>query len=434
MSFFITHKSERGTLCRTETLDGRECLVFPVVMMVEGVHCGSGGASFYSAEELGKTPGAWNMKPVVVRHPEQEGTPISACSKDILEKQSVGVLLNTSFEDGKLKSEAWLYTDKANKVQPGIIASLKGGKMMEVSIGHFSEDIATSGQWNGETYEKVAINIKPDHLALLPTERGACSVMDGAGIPRINCDMRTCVDLSHEDLRSFLYDRLQGEGIPSQGLWIEAVFDGYFVYYMPETSKYFKREYTVSNGEVSLGTTVTEVVRQIEYVTAKEINTMKEQVVTRLQGAGFSKEAIAAMSDSDFGVLESILKTQSEETGAGASPTPTDVSAYMEKCPSGIREVLEEGLRLQANRRNELMTKIKACNRNRFESGYLEGRSLQELEGLAALAEVPAAVKPSGPNSILTDPKPDFSANAAVGSAAQPEEPIKAMSLWEQGK
>jgi hypothetical protein len=41
---------------RMETYMGRKHLIVPVVMMVEGVHCGSAGPLFHSIEELGKYP------------------------------------------------------------------------------------------------------------------------------------------------------------------------------------------------------------------------------------------------------------------------------------------------------------------------------------------------------------------------------------------
>ena len=42
--------------------------------------------------------------------------------------------------------------------------------------------------WNGKKYSAIAHNFAPDHLALLPDGGGACSWVDGAGMPRINED------------------------------------------------------------------------------------------------------------------------------------------------------------------------------------------------------------------------------------------------------
>lgn len=431
---FVIQKAPQGSLCRTEMLEGRECLVFPVVMMVEGVHCGSGGPTFYSAEELGKAPGAWNLKPVVVRHPENSGVPISACSKEVLEGQSVGVLLNTVFEEGKLKSEAWIYKDKADKVHSGLLSSLRSGKTMEVSIGHYSEDLVSEGTWKGEAYEKVATNIRPDHLALLPSEKGACSVADGAGIPRVNCDFRSCADLSHEDLRERLYSAIQKEGIPSNSLWIEAVYDDYFVYYMPETSKYFRRDYSISDGEVSLGATSSEVIRQIEYITQQEKDSMKKEQIQALKDMGISDAAIQSLTEADAEHLLSLNKKNTTPAPEG-TPTINEVQKYLESVPVGLREVLQEAVSLRTQKEQALVQEILACERNRFSEDHLKNCTLDELEGMAALVRVPKEQSIQAQSSIVPVLKPtngaqNFSANGALETPSK-EEPLQTFSFVE---
>jgi hypothetical protein len=70
----ITINNFKTTKTTTEILDGREYLVVPMVMILEGVHDGSSGKIYYPKEELQKTPKIWNMKPIVVNHPEQGDT------------------------------------------------------------------------------------------------------------------------------------------------------------------------------------------------------------------------------------------------------------------------------------------------------------------------------------------------------------------------
>ena len=113
-----------GTLIRREELNGRQYIVVPMVMILEGVHVGSQGPVYYSLDELAKTPKQWNMKPIVIEH--------------------------------RLP--------------------------MEVSTGLFSELVMESGTWNGEEYKGKIINIRADHLAILPKKQGACSLSDGAGL------------------------------------------------------------------------------------------------------------------------------------------------------------------------------------------------------------------------------------------------------------
>lgn len=170
---------------RHDVMNGRDHLVVPCVMMTEGVHTGSLGPLYYPAEELSKTPAAWNMKPVVVYHPELNGQGISACDPDIVSGQGIGVLMNTRWDkDGGLKTECWLEEDKTKEVDDRVLDALEAGTMMEVSTGLFTDNEMDVGEWNGKEYKGIARNYRPDHLAILPDKTGACSIEDGAGLLR----------------------------------------------------------------------------------------------------------------------------------------------------------------------------------------------------------------------------------------------------------
>lgn len=173
---------------RHDKIGDIEYLVVPTIMMVEGVHSGSGGALLYLKEELEKIPEIWNHKPVVVYHPFKNGLPASACSADILNSRQVGILLNTTFADSKLKTEVWLDVKKTKKVDKRVLEAIENEDVMEVSTGLFTDNEAVEGEWNGEKYEAIARNYRPDHLALLPDQKGACSVEDGAGFLRLNSE------------------------------------------------------------------------------------------------------------------------------------------------------------------------------------------------------------------------------------------------------
>lgn len=173
---------------------GEKHLVVPVVMMVEGVHNGSHGPLYHPAEELGKFPESWNGIPVIVRHPQKDGVYVSANSPDIVDDQVIGRVYNTKFEDGKLKAEVWINEHKASLVYPEILSYLRKGQPIDVSVGVFTDDEYISGEWNGEKYVGIAKNHRPDHLALLPNERGACSWTDGCGI-RLNKEGNTPLEV-----------------------------------------------------------------------------------------------------------------------------------------------------------------------------------------------------------------------------------------------
>lgn len=166
---------------------GKEHIVVPVIMMVEGVHRGSHGPLFHSIDELGKFPETWNGMPVVINHPEINGINISANDPDIIDGQVVGRVYNTYVDGTKLKAEAWISTEKLQALSAELLEQFKNGELVEVSLGMFTEEELVKGDWNGETYDAIAKSHRPDHLALLPGGRGACSLADGCGI-RVNSE------------------------------------------------------------------------------------------------------------------------------------------------------------------------------------------------------------------------------------------------------
>ena len=280
---------------RTEMFEGRQHLVAPVVILKEGVHCGSSGCFLYTAEELRKIPGAWNGRPIPVLHPtDAEGNPISANDPAVIEENSVGHLFNVIWDESikGLRGEAWVNIDKAQNKHPKVLSIVRQGARMEVSTGlWFDHSEAGSGEWEGEAYDAVAINFKTDHLALLPESTGACSLQDGCGL-RMNkatdetplyFDKSTVVntiialknDLAHEDVRNQLQrgvdqlDVLKEEPGKSTIHFVLSVFDTFFVYRKesPTGVTLHKQEYSVdANGKVNTREEVVEVKEKTSYV------------------------------------------------------------------------------------------------------------------------------------------------------------------------
>lgn len=167
---------------RRATLEGEEHVVAPVVAAIEGVLNGV----FVSAEELGRYVQAWNGIPIPILHPESSGQHISANSPQVIEQQTVGRFFNARMDGPKLKGEVWINVRKAQQVAPGLIEAMENGEMFEVSTAYFSDMIEANGTYNGREYRGAHVHLRPDHLALLPGEVGACSIADGCGCPRLN--------------------------------------------------------------------------------------------------------------------------------------------------------------------------------------------------------------------------------------------------------
>lgn len=163
---------------RRENLEGREHLVVPVVMLRTDVVMNGG---LILKDEV-HAP-SWNGVPVTIQHPgdawSEQG---SANSPTAITKYAVGRIFNAAFDGVRLKAEAWVDVHKANKIVPGIVARLDNGDPMDVSTGYFSDDYPAKGNVNGREYNTLQRALKPDHLALLPGEIGACSWEDGCGV------------------------------------------------------------------------------------------------------------------------------------------------------------------------------------------------------------------------------------------------------------
>ena len=280
---------------RTESLDGKDHLVVPVVMMVEGVHSGSMGPMLYPAKELSKFTQAWNGRPVTINHPMGEnGKPISAGSPDV---PITGRIFNAHMDGTKLKAEAWINMDTLSLLSPEALTFLTDQKPLQVSTGVFVDEESIEGDWNGEHYKGIARNYRPDHLALLPNDEGACNWDDGCGvranksndksnkssmakesmIPKELAD-KMIPDISWLAVNESGYREI-GMGIQSklnsldndfQYYFLEEVFDGHFVYRVAnketDASTYYKRSYQVDNeGVVTFADDSEQVRRNIVY-------------------------------------------------------------------------------------------------------------------------------------------------------------------------
>jgi len=173
----------------TRVLNGRNYLVVPVVALVEGVrHSGSSEhPELVLAEAFGKWPQTWDGRPVVVDHPQAaDGSFLSASDPEVLENYQLGYIMNSQVQDGKLIVEAWIDLGHVSSSESDDITNmwerLDAGETIEVSVGAIVyTDPSKEGKYEGKQYKGVWDIVIPDHLAILATETGACSVADGCG-------------------------------------------------------------------------------------------------------------------------------------------------------------------------------------------------------------------------------------------------------------
>lgn len=168
------------------TLDGRTYLVAPIVALVAGVINGE----LVTVEELSAFAEAWNGRPTPLRHPQDsDGRYISANSPDVIESSVIGQVFGMRVEGDRLLGEMWLDVEKCNRLGGDALHALnrlQRGEVLEVSTGYFCSVEPVSGVFNGKAYTAIQRDLRPDHVAILPDEVGACSIADGCGVGRFN--------------------------------------------------------------------------------------------------------------------------------------------------------------------------------------------------------------------------------------------------------
>lgn len=203
---------------RHEVYQGVRHIVVPVVMMVEGVHAGNRGPLLHLASDLGRFPASWDGIPITVQHPRRNNNFVSANSPEMIEQECVGRVHNTMMRDGKLTAEAWINEARLNLLSGEALQRIKDKKPIDVSVGVFTDEEAVEdGNWNGEIYSAIARNHRPDHLALLPNEDGACNWEDGCGV-RVNKNQKE----SNENVK-FVKNKKKGEFMELKERQVEAI-------------------------------------------------------------------------------------------------------------------------------------------------------------------------------------------------------------------
>jgi hypothetical protein len=174
------------------TLNNREYLTAPAVLIVEGVL----NDAYIAGSEL--VAPDWNNVPVVLNHPlDAQGVPMSARTPEVLAASGVGHLYHARLGTGQrqghtvtsLQAELWLDVAQVQTVGGEAMQAmtmLEAQTPLELSTGFYSYAEETSGTFYGVPYREVHHDLRPDHLALLPNGIGACDWQSGCGSPRLN--------------------------------------------------------------------------------------------------------------------------------------------------------------------------------------------------------------------------------------------------------
>lgn len=171
---------------RKASLHGRDYIVADMVMIVPGVLNGSGGPVYYSPEENSRSVQAWNGMPIVVYHPLENGMLVSARTPYQADRRKIGDVFSARVDNkGRLLAEGWFDVELTRKVDPRVYDALVSNTPIELStgLGAILQPVSNDARdQQGREYNYLAVDYKPDHLAVLPDQQGACSLKDGCGV------------------------------------------------------------------------------------------------------------------------------------------------------------------------------------------------------------------------------------------------------------
>lgn len=431
--------------------EGKTFVVAPVVILTEGVHNGSAGSILHTATELQKHVQTWNDVPLVVMHPSDDEGGISACSPQVLEDSGVGRLYNVEYraENPALIAELWIDRDKANRISPQTLQELYAGKL-EVSTGMFHDINEMPGEFNGEKYEGVAIDYRPDHLALLPGEVGACSWDDGCGAPRTNQEnipelfkRLAQYKLSFRDIGQKLQVLIDGLDGDKAFHYIEEIYDNEFIYTRSkegEGETHYRRAYMKEEDDnIVLGEKITEVKREIKWVPIDGPNNNQGEVMTKEERIkalidcslnSYTEEDVPILnefSEEQLEMLERFLpegepntNQQQEPCGDGdnISTNQQDVSIgqpvqqtmnvndYLQHMPDEMAEMIRDNLDEAAQRKEQLVQHIGQSQGNAFSTEELRAMNIKQLKKIAALIPTPVDYSlQGGPEPVNNEPE-----------------------------
>jgi hypothetical protein len=169
------------------TRNQRDYIVAPMSLITPGVLNGSAGPLYYPREEIARDPSSWNDVAITLGHPKDASGQhnVSGRNPAVLDRVKLGRVYNARIDHrGRLVAEGWFHVESLRRVAPQVLAALEAGSPIELSTGlrTVNEPAPEGSAFNGRPYTHVARDYKPDHLAILPGQKGACSVEDGCGV------------------------------------------------------------------------------------------------------------------------------------------------------------------------------------------------------------------------------------------------------------
>lgn len=452
---------------RVRNIKGVSHTVLDMVMLREGVHTGNLGPLLYTDEQMARTADAWNMMPLVKNHPvDTAGNPISARQPEVLDTASFGNVLNSKHKathgdvPGSLSCEAWVNMAELARVDESMANRIANNETIEISTGLTLDIVEEAGEWHGVPYVGRVVNFRPDHVAFLPNDKGACSVAKGCGVGTqvlvnqaavANCSCQhkaenTAAPVAVSDLRSgyipagtFMVGNVEvsfasimdkarvwveehhptirnADGMATKRCYLEgdAVYPDYFVYSEYEEGQppeYYRVNYTLNARGLMLvdAATETPVDRQVTFVPISSAQEPEMTTNTAPATTPVAPEVITAPA-------AVVAPVQNTETPAPpvdavapviAPAAPLTINAFIATAPAEHQGTLEDALLALNTAKGGFIAKITAVATNTFTPDALNAMRLPQLSAIAGLiAEPVAVVAPAVVANVAIDPAP----------------------------
>jgi hypothetical protein len=182
-------------------------------------------------------------------------------------------------------------------------------------------------------------------------------------------------------------------------------FAVFYAYGTPELKGFHQIQYSVTNegavtftGDPEPVNLMTKIMpRQTVSANSGSTNSNEDSAMTGTTGTG---GAPATEAPAGTGTPEVVPTPAAPATPVVASaPTPPTLDVFLETAPAEIRGVLQEAIGIRTQRKTSLIEAIKANSRNTFTDEQLTAFELPQLEGLAALADIPSFAGQGGSES-----------------------------------
>lgn len=348
---------------RVDTRFNREHLVVPAALITPGVLNGSAGALYYPTTELKRDPQIWDGIPITIEHPvSNDGTPISARVAGV---KHFGTVLNTEFLDGKLRAEAWFDVAALEADAEGrlILEALRANKTLELSTGLYTRNENKSGTDDqGRSYDAIARDYRPDHLAILLKEKGACSLNDGCGLNVTNKDDEEPTPLTETDVRKIVEDVITSNSTTEEAE--------------------MKREQMLA--ELTANCQCDEKKKTLEGMSDDQLAYVHELHVAN------SKDDKEDKDDKPEPPAEPKPEPTPAPTGNNtpdpAAPKQLTTEEWFAQAPPEVGAIFQSALAANVQAKKQLIDVITKNEKNTLSEAILQTMDLEQLRGIAAIA------------------------------------------------